>query len=276
MGANGSVSSGWRVLAVDPRGPCGGCGIIPFMEYIIAVNGNRLKRGKWVMTRELAASKSRPAELTLINYKTGLVRKIEIIPSENWGGAGLLGLIIAEDTWSTADSRVVRVLSVETNSLAEQAGLQSLDDYLMGTECCIFSGTKGFYKHISKHNDSVVRLRVYNSSLCEVREVKIKSMESNLWGCEFGCGPDHKIPDLTEGSVVEVSKSVAVEISEGCTGIMTAAMATSPRNSDDPILISDLNITLGEPIISFYEDKAKVDNIIPQNPQATSKAEFGG
>merc|ERR1719419_268016 len=133
------------------------------------------------MIRELAASKNRTAEITLINYKTGLVRIIKIIPSENWGGNGLLGLIIAEDNWSTADSRVVRILSVETDSLAEQAGLKSLDDYLLGTECCIFSGTKGFCKHISKHKDSVLRLRVYNSSLCEVREVKIKSMGSDLW-----------------------------------------------------------------------------------------------
>jgi len=83
MGASESFSRGWRVLAVDPRGPCGDHGIIPFMEYVVAVNGKPLNRGKFVMIRELADSKSRFAELTLLNYKIGSVRRIQIMPTDN-------------------------------------------------------------------------------------------------------------------------------------------------------------------------------------------------
>jgi len=145
----------------------------------------------------------------------------------------------------------------------------------MGTECSVFNGTNGFLKHISEHKNSVLRLRVYNSGLCEVREVKVKSMETNLVGGEFGCGPDHKMPELLGGTVVQVRKSVAVEISKGSIGIIAAAVGISPKNSKDPILMSDMDITLGEPITSLYEEIGeKYRNIIPKNTQATSAAEF--
>jgi len=140
MGGVESVSNGWRVLAVDPRGPCGKHKIIPFFEYIVAVNGRRLHdRGTKVM-KSLALSNRKRTQLTLHNYKTRLERKLEIYPNETWGGAGLLGLIIVRDDPSTADRRAVRVLSVKSGSPGEQSGLEPTVDYILGTESFVFAG----------------------------------------------------------------------------------------------------------------------------------------
>jgi len=84
MGSNES-SFGWRVLAVDLRGPCGDLELIPFIDYIVAVNGKRLVNGKKVLKKELAKSKIKRTviSLTVKNFLTSGERKIQVIPSEN-------------------------------------------------------------------------------------------------------------------------------------------------------------------------------------------------
>lgn len=185
-----------------------------------------------------------------------------------------MGLITSEDNWSSAKIRAVRVISVKPDSPAEIVGLEPMNDYIMGTECCIFDGIKGFLKYIANHKNSVLRLRVYNSRLYDVREVKVKSMDSN-WGCKIACGRDHMIPDILPGKMVKSRKSVAVEISNGYAGIIMASAENSGSNPGDVISISDMDITLGEPVSSIYEEKAKeIPSIIPKNTQATSVAEL--
>jgi len=217
-----STACGWRVLATDSRGPCNEGSIIPFFEYIIGINGKRLDGVAVTLKEELQANSNKPTELTILNYKTLKTRKITVCPSDDWGGVGLLGLIITYDNFRTADERVVRVLSVYPGSPAMIAGLHPFVDYILGTESCIFHGIDSFEEYISGNVDVELTLRVYNSKMCQVRQVKIRptsnwgnSGSQGILGCEVSSGLLHKVPDIPSESCITVRETIAPEETVG-------------------------------------------------------------
>jgi len=213
-----STASGWRVLASDSRGPCNEGSIIPFFEYIIGINGKRLDGVAVSLKEELQANINKPTELTILNYKTLKTRKITVCPSDDWGGVGLLGLIITYDNFRTADERVVRVLSVYPDSPAMLAGLHPFVDYILGTDSCIFHGIDSFETYISSNVNVDLTLRVYNSKICQVREVKIRptsgwsnAYRQGILGCEVSSGLLHKVPDVPSETCITVRETIAPE-----------------------------------------------------------------
>jgi len=215
---NSSTACGWRVLAIDIQGPCNEGSIIPFFEYIIGINGKRLDGVAVTLKEELQANCNKPTELTILNYKTLKTRKITVCPSDDWGGIGLLGLIITYDNFRSADERVVRVLSVYPDSPAMQAGLHPFVDYILGTDKCIFHGIDSFDEYISNNVDVELTLRVYNSKMCQVREVKIRptsqwgnATSQGILGCEVSSGLLHKVPDVPGETCITVRDSIATE-----------------------------------------------------------------
>jgi len=46
------------------------------------------------MKKLLLASLDRPVKASIYSLKTGQVREVDLTPSENWGGQGLLGVSI--------------------------------------------------------------------------------------------------------------------------------------------------------------------------------------
>jgi len=218
-----STECGWRVLATDDRGPCNEGSIIPFFEYIIGINGKRLDGVAVTLKEELQANCNKPTELTILNYKTLKTRKITVCPSDDWGGVGLLGLIITYDNFKTADERVVRVLSVFPDSPAMLAGLHPFVDYILGTDSCIFHGIDSFEEYISNNVDLDVTLRVYNSEVCQVREVKIRptsqwgnATSQGILGCEVSSGLLHKVPDVPgETCIITVRETIGPDVIVG-------------------------------------------------------------
>jgi len=100
------------------------------------------------------------------------------------------------------------VLSVTRGSPAQQAGLHPYVDYILGTNTCVFHGLDSFEEFVSKNLNEEVHLKVYNSNLCQIRDVKVipamnwsdvQESESVL-GCEIGSGLLHKVPDIPEGA----------------------------------------------------------------------------
>lgn len=260
MGNNNASTIGWRILAVDPRGPCKDCEIIPFFDYILEINGHLLGRSD-LLKKELESNRNQQTKLFVLNYKTSKVREVEVCPSDNWGGIGMLGLMIANDDYATADERVIRILNVFPESPADAAGLHPFVDYVLGTDSRIFQGLDGFEEFVVKRADTEIRLMVYNSNICQVRDVRITPTSSwsaandqGVLGCEVSSGLLHKIPDVLPETVITVHEGLSSHNGD------QAYEVIQPVNKEDiPICSSDINFSVKEvaetaPLVSA-EDK---------------------
>lgn len=144
------------------------------------------------------------------NIKSQQQRLVSLTPSDDWGGAGLLGVTIRLDNYAGAEERLIRVLTVEPKSPAAIAGLVPLKDYLLGTSHQTFDSTQTLGALLQQHEDRVMELYVYNCDADMVRVVALLPTLSwggrGLLGAEVGQGYLHRLPKTvlnTVGSSVE-------------------------------------------------------------------------
>ena len=143
------------------------------------------------------------------NIKSQETRLVTLIPSDAWGGAGLLGVTIRLDNYGGADERLIRVLTVEHNSPAAIAGLVPEQDYLLGTVGESLDDTQSLANLLAVHVDRVLEFYVYNTNSDVVRVVPLMPTWSwggkGLLGAEVGTGYLHRLPHSarnTSGSSV--------------------------------------------------------------------------
>lgn len=118
--------------------------------------------------------------LTVYNCKSHTIREVILIPSRNWPGEGMLGVIIRFDSYHDAEEHLCHVLDVEINSPAELAGLLPMTDYLLGTAETVFKNPDVLYDVLQANLEKPVDFYVYNSETDEVRIVVL--MPSDQWG----------------------------------------------------------------------------------------------
>jgi len=144
------------------------------------------------------------------NIKSEETRLVYLIPTNNWGGAGLLGVTIRLDNYGGADERLIRILTVEHNSPASIAGLVPEEDYLLGTVSESLESTQSLADLLMAFVDTVVEFYVYNTQSDIVRVVPLMPTLSwggkGLLGAEVGTGYLHRLPKSvrsTGGSSLE-------------------------------------------------------------------------
>mmetsp|Transcript_25477 Transcript_25477/g.53057 ORF Transcript_25477/g.53057 Transcript_25477/m.53057 type:complete len:698 (+) Transcript_25477:326-2419(+) len=120
---DGIETLGYRVLGVQPDSPASKAGLVSFFDFIVGANqlmlmgsGADLQEGDEYddvdFPQLLRDNIDRPVHLLVWNIKARRQRVVELIPRDNWGGAGLLGVTIKLDDYGGADERLVRVLEV--------------------------------------------------------------------------------------------------------------------------------------------------------------------
>jgi len=144
------------------------------------------------------------------NIKSQQTRLVDLLPADDWGGAGLLGVTIRLDNYAGAEDRLIRVLTVEDQSPASVAGLVPYKDFLLGTAHQTFENTQVLAAVLKQYEDRVVELYVYNCDSDLVRVVALMPTLSwgggGLLGAEVGIGYLHRLPHTvrnTEGASVE-------------------------------------------------------------------------
>ncbi|XP_059966749.1 Golgi reassembly-stacking protein 1 isoform X5 [Mesoplodon densirostris] len=129
--------------------------------------------------------------------KTNKVREVEVVPSNMWGGQGLLGASVRFCSFRRASEHVWHVLDVEPCSPASLAGLRPYTDYVVGSDQ-ILQESEDFFSLIESHEGKPLKLMVYNSESDSCREVTVTPNaawggEGSL-GCGIGYGYLHRIP----------------------------------------------------------------------------------
>ncbi|XP_034069210.1 Golgi reassembly-stacking protein 2-like isoform X2 [Gymnodraco acuticeps] len=144
----------------------------------------------------------RPIKILLYNSKTLAVRETTIIPSNLWGGQGLLGVSIRFCSFEGANENVWHILEVEPHSPAALAGLKAYTDYIIGADTNM-SESEDLFSVIESHEEKELKLYVYSTDTDNCREVVITPNcdwggEGSL-GCGIGYGYLHRIPTLPFG-----------------------------------------------------------------------------
>jgi len=150
---------------------------------------------------------NKPIEMMVYSSKTQMVRKLEITPSETWGGQGLLGVSIRFCSFQNASENVWRILEIQPNSPSEKAGLISYTDYVIGADSVLHE-SEDFYSLVEAHHGRQLKLYVYNLESDKCRDVVI--IPNPDWGgegslgCDIGYGYLHRIPHVLENPPQEL------------------------------------------------------------------------
>lgn len=189
---------GYRVHHVEPGSPGAVAGLSSILDYIVVANGIRVDQDDGRLVEMITESKDKPLRLCVFNTHTLRTRELTVVPSESWGGQGLLGVTIRFDVLHSPDKHTLHVLDVYQNSPASEAGLDPYNDYVLAVGDLLFSGLNEFNDIIHHNIHRQVRLYVYNAATETVRECTI--VPNNRWGgegvigCALGAGYLHSLP----------------------------------------------------------------------------------
>ncbi|NWT17522.1 GORS1 protein, partial [Vireo altiloquus] len=200
---------------VQENSPAQQGGLEPFFDFIIAIGHTRLNKENNMLKDLLKANAEKAVKLEVYNIKTMKIREVEVIPSNMWGGQGLLGASVRFCSFQGANEHVWHVLDVEPSSPAALAGLQPYTDYVVGSDQ-ILQESEDFFSLIESHEGKPLKLMVYNTEADSIREVVVTP--NGAWGgegslgCGIGYGYLHRIPtqSLTSKKKAE-SKSPSPE-----------------------------------------------------------------
>ncbi|KAF1758300.1 hypothetical protein GCK72_014758 [Caenorhabditis remanei] len=193
----GGGTEGYHVLRVQENSPGAVAGLEPFFDFIVSIGNIRLDKDNDTMKEVLKQHIDKPLEITVYNSKSQAVRQTSIIPSQNWGGQGLLGVSIRFCSFDGASQHVWHIISVQPNSPASLAGLIADTDYILGAESVLHQADD-LIALVQANEGKPLKLYVYNVDTDVVREVSLTP--NSAWGgegclgCDIGYGYLHRIP----------------------------------------------------------------------------------
>ncbi|XP_036593413.1 Golgi reassembly-stacking protein 1 [Trichosurus vulpecula] len=206
-------AEGFHLHGVQENSPAQQAGLEPFFDFIITIGHSRLNKESSTLKDLLKANMEKPVKLEVYSIKTLRVREVEVVPSNMWGGQGLLGASVRFCSFQRANEHVWHVLDVEPSSPAALAGLQPYTDYVVGSDQ-ILQESEDFFTLIESHEGKPLKLMVYNSETDLCREVVVTP--NGAWGgegslgCGIGYGYLHRIPTVSPKKPLDAAPPVAL------------------------------------------------------------------
>ncbi|XP_057178717.1 Golgi reassembly-stacking protein 1b [Triplophysa rosa] len=192
-----TAEGGYHVHGIQENSPAQRAGLEPFFDFILSVGHARLNKDNSMLKDLLKANIEKPVKMEVYSSKVLKIRELEVIPSNMWGGQGLLGASVRFCTFHGASHNVWHVLDVELNSPAALAGLKPYSDYIVGADQ-VLQASEDFFTLIEASEGKALKLLVYNTERDDCREVHITP--NGAWGgegslgCGIGFGYLHRIP----------------------------------------------------------------------------------
>ncbi|RXM35983.1 Golgi reassembly-stacking protein 1 [Acipenser ruthenus] len=216
-------TDGYHVHGVQEGSPAERAGLEPFFDFVVAMGHTRLNKENDTLKDLLKANVEKPVKLEVYSIKAMKVRELEVVPSNMWGGQGLLGASVRFCSFQGASEHVWHVLKAEgaywkgnlltsssltetssfqdinPNSPASLAGLRAHTDYIVGADQVI-QDSEDFFSLVESHEGKPLKLLVYNTETDLCREVVVTP--NGAWGgegslgCGIGYGYLHRIPSL--------------------------------------------------------------------------------
>lgn len=214
---DGCTTLGYRVLGVQPNSPASRAGLVSFFDFLVGVNGQLLfdngehddSNGEYFEDLDFVAflkdNVDQEIELLVWNIKNKTQRFINLTPTTNWEGTGLLGVTIRMDDYITAEENLLRILDIQTGSPASFAGMIPKIDYLLGTTMESFESEEVLGDVLYENEDQELEVYVYNTETDMVRVATIiPSLNwggQGLLGAQVGRGHLHRLPQSCRASL---------------------------------------------------------------------------
>ncbi|XP_025002923.2 Golgi reassembly-stacking protein 1 isoform X1 [Gallus gallus] len=199
-------AEGFHVHGVQENSPAQQGGLEPFFDFIIAIGHTRLNKENNMLKDLLKANAEKAVKLEVYNIKTMKIREVEVVPSNMWGGQGLLGASVRFCSFQGANEHVWHVLDVEPASPAAVGGLQPYTDYIVGSDQ-ILQESEDFFSLIESHEGKPLKLMVYNTEADSIREAPLLAPTSQSDSSEVVMSLDHSTGQETSGYSPESSLS---------------------------------------------------------------------
>ncbi|XP_062385460.1 Golgi reassembly-stacking protein 1a isoform X2 [Sardina pilchardus] len=190
-------TDGYHVHGIQQSSPAEKAGLEPFFDFILSIGNTRLNQENEMLKDLLKANVEKPVRMEVYSTKSMKVRELEVVPSNMWGGQGLLGASVRFCSFQGANENVWHVLDVDANSPAALAGLHPHSDYIVGADQ-VLQDSEDFFSLIEAHEGKPLKLLVYNTETDACREVVVTP--NGAWGgegslgCGIGYGYLHRIP----------------------------------------------------------------------------------
>ncbi|XP_069770972.1 Golgi reassembly-stacking protein 1-like isoform X2 [Narcine bancroftii] len=232
-------NEGFHVHGVQDNSPAQKAGLEPFFDFILTIGNTRLNKDNDIFKDLLKANAEKLVKLEVYSSKAAKVREVEVVPSNMWGGQGLLGASVRFCSFEGAHEHVWHVLDVEPNSPAGLAGLQPHTDYIVGADQ-VMQESEDFFNLIEAFEGKPLKLLVYNSATDSTRDVLVTP--NGAWGgegslgCGIGYGYLHRIPSIPpvpEKKIEIPAPPVASVIPESPENGYTEAALIAPRTLTD-------------------------------------------
>lgn len=269
----GGGTEGYHVLRVQDNSPGHKAGLEAFFDFIVAIGNTRLNQDNDTLRDLLKANTEKPVKMLVYSSKTQRVRDVELTPSNNWGGQGLLGVSIRFCSFEGANENVWHILEVTPNSPAALAGFRSNTDYIIGADSVLHE-SEDLFTLIESHEGKPLKVYVYNTESDSCREVTITP--NGAWGgegslgCGIGYGYLHRIPSSV-GTAAPAAKppqpqTANVSSTKGAgDGFSEVSLSgVSPSSSSAGLDQSVANMSLN-PALNAGSPTIPV---IPQNPDS--------
>uniref|UniRef100_A0A9J8D8W7 Golgi reassembly stacking protein 1b n=2 Tax=Cyprinus carpio TaxID=7962 RepID=A0A9J8D8W7_CYPCA len=176
-----AAEGGYHVHGIQEHSPAERAGLEPFFDFILSIGHTRLNKESGLLKDLLKANVEKPVKLEVYSSKVMRVRELEVVPSNMWGGQGLLGASVRFCSFQGANHNVWHVLDVEVNSPAQLAGLKPYSDYIVGADQ-VLQESEDFFSLIEASEGKALKLLVYNTQSDRCREVLITP--NGAWGGE--------------------------------------------------------------------------------------------
>ncbi|XP_017276396.1 Golgi reassembly-stacking protein 1a isoform X2 [Kryptolebias marmoratus] len=239
---------GYHVHGVQPNSPAEKAGLQPFFDFILSLDNKRLNEENDLLKELLKANMEKAVRMEVYSTKTTRVRELDVVPSNMWGGQGLLGASVRFCSYQGANENVWHVLDVEASSPAALAGLQPYSDYIVGADQ-VLQDSEDFFSLIEAHEGKPLKLLVYDTQTDTCREVMVTP--NGAWGgegslgCGIGYGYLHRIPVNPDVSTVKPSSLVPEEKpspQQPSHGYTEAPLMTSSSQSEDLLDVEQITL----------------------------------
>ncbi|XP_051282607.1 Golgi reassembly-stacking protein 1a [Dicentrarchus labrax] len=243
---------GYHVHGVQPSSPAEKAGLQPFFDFILSLDNKRLNEENDLLKELLKANVERAVKMEVYSTKTTRVRELEVLPSNMWGGQGLLGASVRFCSYQGANENVWHVLDVEASSPAALAGLQPHSDYIVGADQ-VLQDSEDFFSLIEAHEGKPLKLLVYNTQTDVCREVVVTP--NGAWGgegslgCGIGYGYLHRIPAANPDTPTEKPPTPVPEeeppLKMPTHGFMEAPLMAPSSQSEDLLDLEQVTLQEG-------------------------------